>query len=165
MKNKPKWKNEKKGMPPVVRKDGKFQNGVEGGEVKASLKQKCLFTLLWSAHLQWFGWFPIILIKHSEFFFHQKCFLPFFPKEWSWDITLAVNRPKLCYWTTLSCHQAALLTQNNTQKNLCYCYFVIEQLSPVTKLLCWLRISPKKILFIFVIRPTNALYVPELLYK
>ena len=23
-------------MPPVVRKDGKFQNGVEGGEVKAS---------------------------------------------------------------------------------------------------------------------------------
>ena len=48
-------KKRKKGMPPIVRKDGKFQNGVEGGEVKASLKAEMSFhtSLISSPAMVW----------------------------------------------------------------------------------------------------------------
>ena len=120
-------------MPPVVRKDGKFQNGVEGGEVKASLKAEMSFhtSLISSPAMVW-----LVMVSHhfnqtSRIFLSSEMFFTFSQRS---DLEILLLR-----WIAPN--------------------FVIEQLSPATKLLCWLRILLKKILFLFVILPTNTHYM------
>ena len=66
-------------MPPVVRKDGKFQNGVEGGEVKASLKAEMSFhtSLISSPAMVW-----LVMVSHhfnqtSRIFLSSEMFFTF----------------------------------------------------------------------------------------